>query len=495
MQTEPPASLPPQTFPIAYQAFLRSEYNLDFRGDGEFAFRPEGPTYIFSGRERLPFWRGRQKQMEFGAGDIRDVAVKGTAVMFQTDRGRTGAKKQSFRFYCRDEAQAAKLAALLPQEKGADFIQAQAFRATLDSIPGGPSSWASLTNLLIATNAVVFVAMAAFLGAGWFDSTELMPYVRFGANNGGATTDGEWWRLATSMFMHFGIVHLLLNMWALFMVGHLAEKLFGRLSYAVVYLGGGIVGGLASIIWHGDKLWSAGASGAIFAVYGALLGYMLREKQSLPRAVFQPLFKSTVVFAGYNLIYGLAHPGIDNAAHIGGIVGGFAIGWAAAVPVELGERTRLLRGRRLAGGIAAMILIVVGIALAPRFEYHFADELAWGDANKGQVEKEESLMKRLQPLLSGFEPGRPAETLTALLGDEIIPFYAEWQKRVDALHLSLDRQTARRRAALSKFCELRVENFRHLIAGVRSRDPSAMLNFMTEDTRARAEVAKMGELK
>jgi rhomboid protease GluP len=317
--------------------------------------------------------------------------------------------------------------------------------------------------------------------------------VRYGANNGGATTDGEWWRLITSMFMHYGVLHLALNMWALFQTGHLVEKLLGRLSYLLAYFGSGITGGLASIIWHGDKIWSAGASGAIFGVYGALFGYMLREKHTLPRSVFQPLFKSTIVFAGYNLLYGLSHPGIDNAAHIGGILGGFAIGWAVAVPIDPPLRAKLMAGRFRLGVAVAAVLIGGGVALAPRFDYRLVDELAWAGANKGQVEKEKDLLKSFGETLDRYRSTGSGDALTGLLRDELIPFYEHWRTQVAGLRLEPDRLTARRRTKLSKIFDLRIGNYQDLLVGMRKRDPMAMDRFLQEEKRTSEAIAKLSD--
>lgn len=92
-----------------------------------------------------------------------------------------------------------------------------------------------------------------------------------------------------AMFRHFGILHLCVNMWALFQCGPLVERLQGRLLYGITYLTSGVGGGLLSLGWHGDKIWTAGASGAIFGIYGALLGHLAKERQAVPKAVFQPL--------------------------------------------------------------------------------------------------------------------------------------------------------------------------------------------------------------
>jgi rhomboid protease GluP len=491
MQTGEPAALPEQTFAVKYQAFGSVEPNLDFRGKGLLVIRPTGPSYEFSGKERALFAFGRKTAMEFRADEIWDVAVVGSAVQFHTHRGRAGAKGKPFRFYCRDDADVATVGALFPERKEADFVEAQDFTAKLRAMPGDARSWNSVTNLLIAANLLVFVVMAAFLGAGWLEVKDLLPYMRWGANNGAATTGREWWRLVTSMFMHYGVFHVVLNMWALFQMGHLVEKLLGRWSYALAYFGSGITGGLGSIIWHGDKIWSAGASGAIFGVYGALFGYMLREKHTIPRGVFQPMFKSTIAFAGYNLVYGMANPGIDNAAHIGGLLGGFVIGWVVAVPIEPQLRAALMPARLRLGVLVAAVLIGVGIALTPRFGYRMADEIAWAAAIKGQPEKEGVLLKRFQEALDKARFARTGEGAADLVRDEMIPFYQHWREQVGALQAEPGSLAGRRRKQFGQILEMMVVNYQKLLAGLRIKDPAALDNFMREQKQIQGELTKL----
>ena len=143
------------------------------------------------------------------------------------------------------------------------------------------------------------------------------------------TTDGEWWRVFTSLFIHFEIIHLAFNMWALATFGPLTERLFGSVNYLLIYLAAGVSGSLASISWRPD-INSAGASGAIFGVLGSLLAAHLRTGETFPSSVLRPLRNSTLIFAGYALLSGLQHEGIDNAAHLGGLAAGFLFGLVMA---------------------------------------------------------------------------------------------------------------------------------------------------------------------
>ena len=492
MQSDVSGPAPELSFPVQFQVFGGSDYNLDFRGKGSLTIRAAGPTYTFTGRRRRPFISGPTVALEFGPDDIWNVTVSERTVRFSTTLGKAGKSTGPFMFVCRDAATAANVAALLPQRKDEDFVAAKNFTAKLNSMSGGGPAWRSVTNLIIAVNVLVFAVMAAALGTGWFEVADMLPYVRYGANNGAATTDGEWWRLVTCMFMHYGIIHLALNMWALFQVGRLLERLLGRVHYAVAYFGSGIVGSLVSILWHGDRMWSAGASGAIFGIYGALLGYMGREKHGMPRSLFQPLFKSTAGFAAYNLFYGLVHPGIDNSAHLGGFLSGIVIGWLVALPVEAEPRRALGRPRLLQGLVVCGLMIGIGVAVAPRYDYRPVEELSWESALKDVGARESALVQDYQRRVAdyGKDPAAAGAALGAFLGQEFIPFYQELARQLSGLRYSANHRTERRRLGLLNFAEARVAAGGQLLEGLRAGNPSALAEYQQRDADAAAALEK-----
>jgi rhomboid protease GluP len=183
--------------------------------------------------------------------------------------------------------------------------------------------------------------------------------VRWGSNYGPYTLAGEWWRLLTSCFIHFGLVHLALNMYALYQTGSTTERLFGRGRFLALYLFAGLTGSLASMVWN-PTINGAGASGAIFGVFGGLIAFTLDARNRVPRAVMTEHRNSTLLFAGYSLFYGAVHPNIDNAAHLGGLGGGFLMGWLLARPIDL-EARRRASGARLAlsAGVGAAVLAML----------------------------------------------------------------------------------------------------------------------------------------
>ena len=177
-----------------------------------------------------------------------------------------------------------------------------------------------ITPIIIHINILVFIVMV-FAGLG-FVSFQGSDLIKWGANFKPLTTNGEWWRLLTNTFLHGGIMHLVANMYALLFVGIFLEPRIGKTKFAWIYLICGIVASVTSLWWH-DATVSVGASGAIFGLYGLFLALMLTE--AYPKEFSKALLLSILVFVGFNLVLGLTG-GIDNAAHIGGLLSGFVIG-------------------------------------------------------------------------------------------------------------------------------------------------------------------------
>ena len=175
---------------------------------------------------------------------------------------------------------------------------------------------------IITINVVVFILMAID-GAGIF-GVNAMVHIDWGSNYSTLTLSGDWWRLITSVFIHFGIFHLVMNTYALYMAGVYLEPMLGKTKYVAAYLATGVFASLASLWWHSEGVNSAGASGAIFGLYGVFLALLFTNL--IPKQTRSSLLQSIGVFVVFNLIYGTT-AGVDNAAHIGGLVSGLIIGF------------------------------------------------------------------------------------------------------------------------------------------------------------------------
>lgn len=179
----------------------------------------------------------------------------------------------------------------------------------------------SVSVILIILNVLVFVAMVcAGLGFMSFDGEALY---KWGANFRPAVVDGQWWRLFTNIFLHGGIMHLFFNMYGLLFVAIFLEPFLERARFVIVYLLCGLIASLTSIIWHPETL-SVGASGAIFGLYGVLTILLLTGKAGAGSK--KVLLINIGIFIIINLLMGIKG-GIDNAAHIGGLLSGFIIGF------------------------------------------------------------------------------------------------------------------------------------------------------------------------
>lgn len=185
-----------------------------------------------------------------------------------------------------------------------------------------PAQGYFITPIIIILNVLVFAAMVVSGVHLFLPSHESL--LLWGANFRPMTLDGQWWRLITNTFLHIGIFHLLLNMYALLYIGVLLEPILGRGRFFTAYLLSGLAGSLASLHWN-ELTISAGASGAIFGMYGVFLA--LLSTKLIEKSARKSLLVSIGVFVAYNLVNGLK-PGIDNAAHIGGVLGGLVIGYA-----------------------------------------------------------------------------------------------------------------------------------------------------------------------
>jgi rhomboid protease GluP len=224
-----------------------------------------------------------------------------------------------------------------------EAVKALEFREGIQRIARQPY----VTYAMIAINAAVFILMA-IKGVNIMEPAN-GALIQWGADFGPLTTHGQWWRLLTAAFVHIGIIHIAMNMVVLYMSGVLVERLFGNVGFAVLYLLAGIGGNVVSLAWNPTVV-AAGASGAVFGVYGALLGFLVIQRNAIPKATISSLAKSAVTFLMYNLLYGAAKSGIDMGAHIGGFATGFLVGMALSQPLLASHSSRLTR--------AAMVFVL-----------------------------------------------------------------------------------------------------------------------------------------
>ena len=318
---------------------------------------------------------------------------------------------------------------------------------------------------IVLANIGLFAAMIA-AGVHVF-LPEPVTFIFWGANFGPKTVDGQWWRLMTSMFLHFGILHIGFNMWVLWGLGRLMERLVGNIGFFLLYFISGIAGSIASLAWNPDLV-SAGASGAVFGVGGALLGLLLRQHDTIPIEALVPLRNSMITFLIYNLLFGLFFPGIDMAAHVGGLIAGFFCGLALSQPLSKQKIPRR-RQRNLAvfaGGILVLPLAAYSLPDAPpdflrEMEQFAVTEqriLARYDALAQQVQKGEITDERRAAAIEGellapwkatrqrVEEARDAPLADQAFVDRLVVYMktreAAWQLQLEGLREQDDGKVA-----------------------------------------------------
>lgn len=178
-----------------------------------------------------------------------------------------------------------------------------------------------VTNLLVAVNVAIYIILA-FLSKSL--TIDLGVLVNAGAQVNLLVSQGQVWRIFTAMFLHFDIFHIGLNMLSLFFIGTAVEVFYGKWRYLAIYMLSGILGGVATYFLMPPETLAAGASGAIFGVFGALGVFYIVNRRALGafgrNAMFQWLF-----WLGLNLVWGFSTPGIGILDHLGGLVAGILI--------------------------------------------------------------------------------------------------------------------------------------------------------------------------
>jgi rhomboid protease GluP len=220
-----------------------------------------------------------------------------------------------------------------------------------------PHTW--ITYALIAMNVAMFLVEIA----SGFDpvAPSAQRMIELGGDFAPLTLgEHQWWRLVSSMFLHYGLVHIGMNMVILFQ-GRIVEMIYGRAAFAALYLASGLLGSIASLTGSSNVV-AAGASGAVFGVFGAFGAYLVMRRGQLDPRFVAIQARSLGTFVAINFAYSLATTGTDTRAHLGGLVAGFVAGAALLV----GTRTQKVSAARAAAvGAAAVLATVAGLLALP----------------------------------------------------------------------------------------------------------------------------------
>ena len=310
------------TFQVTYTGPpARNTMRLD--GEGELTF-DEGEVIVEADQQPasgLP----RRVRFMFTQREVARIGLHDGAVVLAIQPEAQPARTYYLSFYVSSEEDAHRVMALLHAPEASppevEDAQVRAFQARLRR------AQAPATRGLLIANIAVF-AMMVLSGVSLMtpNSADL---IRWGARLNPLIEGGQWWRLLTPMFIHIGLPHLLFNMWALRNLGDFVERLFGTRRFLALYLATGLVGNISSFFFFPTVL-AAGASGAIFGVLGALVGFIVRRRHAIPPPMLAHLRNSSLSFIALNLAFGFMVSGIDNSAHLGGLISGMLLGWVLA---------------------------------------------------------------------------------------------------------------------------------------------------------------------
>ena len=217
---------------------------------------------------------------------------------------------------------------------------------------------AYVTVILVTANVILFLLSYYYEQLNVFSPGNTSALLKWGAGYGLLTTNGQWWRLISAAFVHFGIIHLTLNMIFLYFAGSLVERFYTSRLFFIIYFFSAFTGNLTSLFIKGGAYIGGGASGAVFGVIGALAAVLLVQHKNVPISVLKPLRSIAVSFIVYNLFIGFAIPQIDNAAHIGGLIGGFISGLLLSMKIEEAS------GRQILGKLIVTACVISSIITA-----------------------------------------------------------------------------------------------------------------------------------
>lgn len=451
------------TLELGLQGFAggdRGTIALETKNPGLFGFGggPRIETFLFS--------------------EIANVTRDGKKIRFEVPGARARLKWKDnnknqpfFQFWADSEADAIAIESALPKAQTQEFAQNVAevadFEARLRQVT--PVAW--VTPTLVAINVVVFVLMAV-AGAGVIEPVPTV-HIAWGSNFGAYTIGGEWWRLFTCMFLHFGVIHIALNMWALWDLGKVAERLYGSFVFLALYLLAGIGASITSLLWHPDVN-SAGASGAIFGILGALLAYMLDKRNGVPLSVMRTHRNAAAVFGAYSLFYGASHAGVDNAAHIGGLISGMILGFALARPLYVEHRRG---GARIAVplAVAAVALVLLTLPLRGGLGEGVRNDEKFRQTVVAAGERETKSVDAVKQIFTEVGKGT-LKTPQAVerFGREVLAPYRQSVAELKAIPVASDSRLAETYSVATRYFASRVEAYDLMMQALVLNDESKM---------------------
>jgi membrane associated rhomboid family serine protease len=396
-------------FALKHASSLNPWTALYFKGKGEAVLSADGESIVFTGQPRSASAEHHvalalcSLQCEFAETVKLSGATPGSAATVSMEFTHQDARSGVlFSLMLNPASMAEMFEVMTYEQEKIDAYWLQNGRLTAAAIP------------LIALSVALFVLLIA-QGAGFFQN-EMMPYLRWAASSTAATPYGEWWRLVVSQFTHYGIIHLALNMFALYSVGVELEPVIGRSAVYVAYLFTGTVASIGSLLIHDQPVWSCGASGAIFGLIGVLMGCFLVRSSTMPGGYAMANFKKYLWYIGLSVFYTIKtrqFEQTDFAAHFFGLGAGFALGVVCSLKFSSSQKVVPPAFNWTATGLLCLSLPWLASRVAPG-RLSIDDMLYFDSRVVVSINPYSAGLDKLNSLL---ERGTPQEVKTHLDGE------------------------------------------------------------------------------
>jgi len=334
---------------------------------------------------------------------------------------------------------------------------------------------AFVTPTILAVNVAIYVWMGLTGPSLWGHSSEEL--LDWGANFGPDVGNGAWWRLLAATYVHVHWLHILCNMIVFWDVGQFVERLLGNVGFLLLYTFCGLFASLASVYFH-PYVVSAGASGAIFGVVGALAAYLVIKHRAIPKDVAERLLGGVGMFVLLNVAIGFAIPGIDNAAHLGGLGAGFVLGMILRDPLD-GPVARQRAIRNTACLALGAGLLILGVReLPPRVDLRqlVRDALA----------TEEQAIDSLKSFEEQVDAGqRSPQEFAEMIERDVLPQWSAVRGKLESVD-DLPAHVQANVDRLGQYFLLREASWRSLAAHFRTGEPRHLEEFLRAKAAADA---------
>lgn len=410
---------------VSFNTFTKKDNR--FRGNG--TIRIDNDRLTITGR-RNKLFSGKPITESYLLASVRNVVRNGKTISFVIPLAK--GHWQAL-LTCRDLASAERLVSILPLQSDSNYFNAeqanQEFKEKIAQLPqAAPVAWS-----LLAINILLYL-LVAYTGKSWFSfSPDYL--ISMGGNFSALTTEGQWWRMLSATFLHGGLIHVAFNMYALYSFGIMAERLFGSRAFLGIYLLSGLAGSAGTLLFSPTAV-GVGASGAIFGIMGALIAFLSTDKSFLSEGARKQILTSFMIYGSYSLMQGFRHTGIDNAAHIAGLLAGLCLGWLTGEPLRLRRGESSWFTSKVKAGILVVLLATgTAAASAPRLGSDYKAHLAMLEIVRDLGVKENSFR--------GYAKSKSAAAASQqTTGDDMLrelaqkmqATYAGFPERLEALH-------------------------------------------------------------